>query len=80
MIYPKKLSALHEGHMLDTEKLKHILITVDNIESSVVALDVMNKVNTDEIIKLKICKIETVISYKSRRVTLLFFFEEPFIN
>lgn len=52
----KKLSALHEGHMLDTERLKHIFDTVDNIESSVVALDVMNKVNTDEIIKLKFVK------------------------
>lgn len=52
----KKLSALHDGHMLDTEKLKHIFDTVDNIEPSVVALDVMNKVNTDEIIKLKFVK------------------------
>lgn len=52
----KKLSALHEGHMLNTEKLEHISDTVDDIESSVVALDIMNKVNTDEIIKLKFIK------------------------
>ena len=52
----KKLSALHEGHMLNTEKLEHISNTVDDIESSVVALDIMNKVNTDEIIKLKFVK------------------------
>lgn len=52
----KKLSALYDGHMLNTEKLEHISDTVDDIESSVVALDVMNKVNTDEIIKLKFIK------------------------
>lgn len=52
----KKLSSLYEGHMLNTEKLEHISDTVDDIESSVVALDIMNKVNTDEIIKLKFIK------------------------
>ena len=52
----KKLSALYDGHMLNTEKLEHISDTVDDIESSVVALDVMNKVSTDEIIKLKFIK------------------------
>ena len=52
----KKLSALYDGHTLNTEKLEHISDTVDDIASSVVALDVMNKVNTDEIIKLKFVK------------------------
>jgi len=42
--------------MLNAEKLEHISDTVNNIESSVVALDIMNKVNTDEIIKLKFVK------------------------
>ncbi len=40
----QKLNALHEGHMLNTEKLEHISDTVDDIESSVVALDVMNRI------------------------------------
>ncbi len=37
-------------------KLEHISDTADGIESSVVALDIMNKVNTDKIIKLKFVK------------------------
>ncbi len=52
----KKLSALYDGHTLNTEKLEHISDTVDDIASSVVALDIMNKVNADEIIKLKFVK------------------------
>ncbi len=52
----KKLGVLFDGHALNAEKLDHISKTVDDIESSVVALDVMNKLNTDEIIKLKFVK------------------------
>lgn len=49
----KKLSALFDGHQLNTEKLNHISKTVDDIDATTTAVDVVTKANTDEINKLK---------------------------
>ncbi len=49
----KKLSALFDGHQLNTEKLNHISKTVDDIDATTTAVDIVTKANTDEINKLK---------------------------
>jgi chromosome segregation ATPase len=49
----KKLSALFDGHQLDTEKIDHISETVDDIDASVTAMDIVTHANVKEINKLK---------------------------
>lgn len=49
----KKLSALFDGHALDTEMIKHISETVETINDSYAATDIVTRVNTAEINKLK---------------------------
>ncbi|MGX8702031.1 hypothetical protein [Caproiciproducens sp.] len=49
----KKLSALFEGHQLNTEKLNDIGETVDDIDAAMIAVDIVTKANIKEINKLK---------------------------
>jgi hypothetical protein len=49
----KKLSALFEGHQLNTEKLNDIGETVDDIDAAMTAVDIVTKANIKEINKLK---------------------------
>lgn len=49
----KKLSALFDGHALDTEMIKHIVETVDDIDAAMTAVDIVTKANIKEINKLK---------------------------
>ena len=49
----KKLSALFDGHALNTEKIEHISETVDDIDAAMTAVDIVTKANIKEINKLK---------------------------
>lgn len=49
----QKLSALFDAHQLDSQKIDHINETVDDIDASLTAVDVMTKANTEEINSLK---------------------------
>lgn len=49
----RKLTALFDGHKLDQEKIDYILETVEAINNSYAATDVITRVNTAEINKLK---------------------------
>lgn len=49
----RKLSALFEGHQLDSQKIDHINETVDDIDASLTAVDVVTHANTKEINRLK---------------------------
>lgn len=49
----KKISALFDAHQLDREKIDHITETVDAINNSYAATDIVTRVNTAEINKLK---------------------------
>lgn len=49
----KKLSALFDGHALNTEKIDHISEMVDDIDAAMTAVDIVTKANIKEINKLK---------------------------
>lgn len=49
----KKLSALFDGHKLNTEKIDHISETVDDIDATMTAVDIVTRANVKEINKLK---------------------------
>lgn len=49
----QKLSALFDGHQLDTEKIDHISETVDAMNNAYAATDIVARVNSAEINKLK---------------------------
>ncbi len=49
----KKISALFDAHQVDREKIDHISKTVDEINNSYAATDMITKLNTTEINKLK---------------------------
>ncbi|TQI66770.1 hypothetical protein [Clostridium sp. KNHs216] len=49
----KKISALFDGHQLDSEKIEHISETVDDIDAAMTAVDIVTKANIKEINKLK---------------------------
>jgi hypothetical protein len=49
----RKLSALFEGHQLETEKAGTVEEKMDDIESSLLALEVVTRNNIKEINKLK---------------------------
>ena len=49
----KKLGALFDAHALDSEKIDHIVETVDTINNDYAATDVVTRVNAAEIDKLK---------------------------
>lgn len=49
----KKLSALFDGHQLDTEKMDFIKDSVENIETTLEVTDIVSKANTQAIRKLK---------------------------
>ena len=49
----RKLSALFDGHQLDTEKIAQIGDTVDDIDAAMTAVEIVTKANTKEINKLK---------------------------
>ena len=50
----KKLSALFDGHQLNTEKIDHISETVDDIDAAMTGVEIVTKANTKEINKLKV--------------------------
>lgn len=49
----KKLSALFDGHQLNTQKIDHISETVDDIDASITAVDIVTRANIKEINKIK---------------------------
>ena len=49
----KKMGALFDGHALDTEMIKHISETIDDIDAAMTAVDIVTKANIKEINKLK---------------------------
>lgn len=49
----KKLGALFDAHALDSEKIDHIVETVDTINNDYAATDVVTRVNAEEIKKIK---------------------------
>lgn len=49
----QKLSALFDAHALDSEKIDHIVETVDTINNDYAATDVVTRVNAEEIKKIK---------------------------
>lgn len=49
----RKLTALFDGHKLDQEKIDHIMETVEAINNSYAATDMITRLNTAEINKLK---------------------------
>lgn len=49
----KKLGALFDAHALDSEKIDHIVETVEAINNAYAATDVVTRVNAAEIDKLK---------------------------
>ena len=53
----RKISALFDAHQLDREKINHISETVEAINNAYAATDIVTRVNTAEINKLK-TKIE----------------------
>ncbi len=49
----QKLSALFDGHKLNTEKIDHISETVDDIDATMTAVNIVTRANVKEINKLK---------------------------
>ena len=49
----KKLSALFDGHQLDSEKIQSIKDTVENVEKAIDANDTLSRVNAGEIRRMK---------------------------
>lgn len=49
----KKIEALFDAHAIDSEKIDQIAKTVDDVQSSIVAIDIAAKMNANEIAKLK---------------------------
>ena len=49
----RKISTLFDAHQLDSEKIDHILETVEAMNNAYAATDVITRVNTAEINKLK---------------------------
>ena len=45
--------ALFDAHAIDSEKIDQIAKTVDDVQSSIVAIDIAAKMNANEIAKLK---------------------------
>ena len=49
----KKISALFDAHQLDREKIDHISETVDSMDDAYAATDMITRMNTAQIKKLK---------------------------
>lgn len=49
----RKINSLYEGHQLNTEKLEVVMDKLDDIETSILANEIITKKNLKEIVELR---------------------------